>query len=111
MKTLTYAADVRAVPLLNELLAAGVPVLQVTPGPPARVVVEDAAVDATVNAVVAAHNVAAPDQREDRKRQDRATILAYVRAATPSAALEAAFKKALARDHLRVLGELRDEDA
>jgi hypothetical protein len=81
MRTRTYQRDVRALALLGELQAAGVPVLTVAPGPGPTVVValDDAALDATVDQVVAAHDPAALDAAAQALAQQDAGDLAGFR--------------------------------
>lgn len=82
MKTLTYHQDVRASPLLAELLAAGVPALAVRPpltaGDPVAIDLADGAVDAQVDAVVAAHDPAAIDQGRQDAQHTYDDAIAYL---------------------------------
>ena len=68
-----------------------------------------------IDAVVNAHNPLIYEQAENRRRQNRVldiqTIRNFAKSTTaPTPDQELAFLKAVARDHLRVLGALRDED-
>jgi hypothetical protein len=82
VRRLRYDQDVRALPLLLALQAAGVPVRQVLPWAGyAEVEVEDGADEATIAAVVAAHDPAAIDAAAAAEQQQDSGDLGKVRAA------------------------------
>jgi hypothetical protein len=97
MKSRTYPKDVRAMPLLAELQAAGVPVLAVrpptAPGEPTTidldVAPDDTSQDAATDAVVAAHDVAALDAHAAQLQtayDDAVALLKQFRKLTPGTA-------------------------
>jgi hypothetical protein len=120
MRPLMYSRDVRAMPLLLALQAAGVPVLAVRPetdeqgNPRVIVEVEDAADDAAVGTVVAAHDAAAIDaeatQERTRYQQDIANIKTFMAASNTSITHLAlvAVVKSIVRVLYRVITDLKD---
>lgn len=83
MKQRAYQRDIRAVPLLEEFRAAGVPALAVRPpveaGGPTLVDLDDAADEAAADAVVAAHDPAAHDQAQADAHRSYDDAVAYLK--------------------------------
>jgi hypothetical protein len=106
MRTLTYHQDVRARPLLDELLDAGVPVAAVRPpagaGDPTLVDLDvdedDTSQDAATDAVVATHDAAAWDAKAHAAQTayDAAVdVLKQFRKLTPGTATNAQRDRAI----------------
>lgn len=101
---------------LTNALGVGPDAFAISPGKDETIIWGDEGLDwGLIDQVVAAHDPLIYKQAQDRRQQnmtrDRLIILNFAKSTTaPSPAQVLAFQKAVARDHLRVLGALRDED-